>query len=227
MRPMRGSTIVCSSSARLIPHTMPPSSWLSAVFAFSRRPTSYVATTRGTRISPRSAIDAAPRRTRRRTSARQSACLRRRAWPPQSPRSAYRFVPASAASAFTATRLVERDEPAPVERRALARQAMQRRAGIGDRQLDQLRAQLLAAACTAGPTLAAVIEPPDTGACGSAVSPSSKRTRLDGHAQRVGGDLRHHRVSAGADVLRPRLHDDRAVGLQRARAPTPRIRCAG
>jgi hypothetical protein len=30
--------------------------------------------------------------------------------------------------------------------------------------------------CTAGPTLAALVEPPDTGACGSAVSPSRNRT---------------------------------------------------
>jgi hypothetical protein len=32
------------------------------------------------------------------------------------------------------------------------------------------------AACTAGPTLATVVEPPDTGASGIVESPSSKRT---------------------------------------------------
>jgi hypothetical protein len=36
------------------------------------------------------------------------------------------------------------------------------------------------AARTAGPTLATVIDPPDTGACGRSLSPSSKRTRSRG-----------------------------------------------
>ena len=44
---------------------------------------------------------------------------------------------------------------------------------------------------------------------------------LDRHAERVGRDLRHDRVRAGADVLRAGCTSARAVGQQRARAPTP------
>ena len=36
----------------------------------------------------------------------------------------------------------------------------------------------------------------------------------DRHAERVGGDLRHHGVGAGAEVLRGRADDDAAVGQQ-------------
>ena len=65
----------------------------------------------------------------------------------------------------------------------------------------------LAGGCNrARPTLAAVIEPPCTGARAA----SCRRARtylLDRQAERVGRDLRHDRVGAGADVLRAGLHE--------------------
>ena len=58
--------------------------------------------------------------------------------------------------------------------------------------------------------------------CGSALSPSSNRTRCDRHAERIGRDLRHDGVGAGADVLRaatarPRVPSARSAHARRRR----------
>ena len=63
----------------------------------------------------------------------------------------------------------------------------------------------------------------DRRAAAASCRPSSKRTRSTRNAERLGRDLRHHRVGAGADVLRARLHDDAcrraAARARRGRAP--------
>src|SRR5690606_1508933 len=52
IRPLPGSTSVSSVSAAPIPITIPPRSWLVAVFGLITRPTSNTATQRVTRTSP-------------------------------------------------------------------------------------------------------------------------------------------------------------------------------
>ena len=67
-----------------------------------------------------------------------------------------------------------------------------------------------AATRTAGPTDAVVIDPHEFDANGSrSVSPSTVRTSSILRAEHLGGDLRHHRARAGAEVLRARQHLDR------------------
>ena len=89
-----------------------------------------------------------------------------------------------------------------------------------------------AATRTAGPTDAVVIEPHEFDANGRrSVSPSTVRTSSSLRAEHFGGDLRHHRSRAGAEVLRAREHLDRAVAVdahrrvrRRSAARAPRER---
>ena len=189
---------------------MPPINWLCAVFAFMTRPPSNAPTKRLTRISPRSAS------TRTSTNCAPNACM------------AYRFcfvawlhaavgldevLPAGAPA-------VQRSEAGLRSRRRCHPAGAARRGRIpcqASRWSFNARSNSLSrtawqAASTAGPTLATVIEPPDTGACGKVLSPSSNWTTLDRHAQRIGGDLRHHRIGAGAKVLRADLHQRGTIG---------------
>ena len=128
--------------------------------------------------------------------------------------------PASAASGFAPVALIAREQPSAVDRHA---SAACRAAATADRR-SPARSACRAAAGTPparrAPTLAAVIEPPETGACGSVVSPSSKRTCSTRHAERLGGDLRHHRVGAGADILRCPIARATVPSGCSARAPT-------
>ena len=89
-----------------------------------------------------------------------------------------------------------------------------------------------AATRTAGPTEAVVIDPHEFDANGSrSVSPRSRANVADLRAENLGGDLRHDRARARAEVLRARQHLDGAVavdanrGVRRrtaARAPRQR-----
>ena len=133
---------------------MPPTSWLRASRALSTRPTPYAATMRGIRISPRSAS------TRASTNTAPNECIE---YFPCSAPGAARAVASTARPPFFAT---------------IARQLS---TSSAEPPSDAIRSpSASAAACTAGPVLAAVIEPAEIGFSGYSVSPSSKRIRSTG-----------------------------------------------
>ena len=73
---------------------------------------------------------------------------------------------------------------------------------LGSATALSISSALLAGRHTAGPTLAAVIDPPDT----APAAMSCRRARshvAHRHAERFGRNLRHHGVRAGADVREP------------------------
>ena len=111
---------------------------------------------------------------------------------------------------------VRRDDPAvaDVEHPLLEVVALR-----GD--LDDLPLRSAAAARTAGPTDGKVDEPAESVAYGPRdVSPSDDLDAVERDAELLGGDLRHRRPRAGADVLHRRHDHDAAV---RADA-RPRVR---
>ena len=174
------------------PPTIPPMHWLRAIFGLITRPTSYAPTMRGTRTVPSNG------------STRTSANTAPNAALPN------RLVSSPGLASASACTLCS---PMPRHQRDHALHIAAARPSAPANPASFWR-NAWHAATTALPTLANVVEPPCTGAFGMSVSPSSKSTVLQRHAQRIRRKLRHRGVGPRPHVAGRRAHYHAAIGIQ-------------
>ena len=200
MRPNLWSISVSSCSAIPMPHTTPPMIWLLAVLVFRMRPAATALTIAGDTDDAELLVDFHFGENRRVRVVGMRAvigeggefsparCGRRRhaaSLPRSAPRATHRACSRAC-------------RPPARPRRASHPPAANSASALPGAAVP--RAPRRTVVTIPFDTDAAIHDPPSTGDCGSVESPSLIVTAVERQPQHLGRDLRHDRVSAGADV---------------------------
>ena len=203
-----------SSSAWLIPQSMPPISWLRASSGLSTRPGANAPTSRRTRTSPSSG-----------STATSANCAPKVSSPCGVSSGGGRQLPIASASdmwlrASSSPYVSPSSGRSDAVRRPFATVTDGRGSAPCSGESSSPTASAMScsrsavpAACTAELTMPAPAEPTAAVLLGRSVSPAWKSTSRERDAERVGADLGAHGEHAGAELLRRGLHDRAAVGV--------------